>query len=84
MILDLTQLKIGQSGKVIEIRGDVSLVKKLESMGIRPSKEITKIGAQFWRGPQIVKVGNSEIAIGFGMAKRVLIEVENEKSSSDG
>lgn len=76
MFLELTQLKSGQKGVVIEVQGGLGLIRRLESMGIRPGKKITKISAQFWRGPQIVKVDNSQVAIGFGMAGRILIEVE--------
>ena len=76
MVLDLTQLKTGQRGTIIEIQGGLGLTKRLESMGIRAGKKISKVGAQFWRGPQIVKVYNSQVAIGFGMAKKITVEVE--------
>jgi ferrous iron transport protein A len=76
MILDLTQLKLGQKGKVVEIQGGEGLIRRLESMGIRQGKKITKIGAQFLRGPQTLRVDNLQVAIGFGMAKKILIEVE--------
>ena len=76
MISNLTKLKSGQRGKVVEIQGGAGLIRQLESMGIRSGKRITKISAQFWRGPQIVSVDNSQVAIGFGMAGRILVEVE--------
>jgi len=75
MILDLTQLKSGQSGKIVQIEGGRGLVERLERMGIRVGKKITKTSAQFWQGPQTVKIDNSQVAIGFGMAKRIFIEV---------
>ena len=76
MTLDLTQVKTGQTGKVIEIQGGQGLIRRLESMGVRQGKKITKISAQFLRGPQTLKVDNLQVAIGFGMAKKILIEVE--------
>ena len=75
MVLNLTELKSGQAGIVIDMQGGAGFIRRLESMGIRPGKKITKISAQFWRGPQIVKVNNLQIAIGFGMARRILIEI---------
>jgi len=75
-ILDLTQLKPGQKGIVIQIQGGAGLIRRLQTMGIRPGKNIIKISAQIFRGPQIVKVDNLQVAIGFGMARRVLVEVE--------
>jgi len=76
MILDLTQLKLGQKGIVAEIQGGMGVIRRLESMGIRQGKKITKISAQFLRGPQTLKVDNLQVAIGFGMARKILIEVE--------
>ena len=76
MTLALTQLKSGQRGIVVQMQGGLGMVRHLESMGIRAGKKITKISAQFWRGPQIVKVDNTQVAVGFGIARRILIEVE--------
>jgi len=76
MFLNLTQLKTGQRGTIIEIQGGAGLTRRLENMGVRAGKKISKTSAQFWRGPQIVKVGNLQVAIGFGMAMKIIVEVE--------
>jgi len=76
MILDLTQMQPKESGVVMEIQGGCGLIRKLQSMGIRPGKKITKISSHFWRGPQTVEIDNLQIAIGFGMAKKILVEVK--------
>jgi len=76
MVLDLTQLKSGQVGAIVGIQGGAGLSRRLESMGIRQGKRITKISAQFLRGPQTLRVDNLHVAIGFGMARKILIEVE--------
>ena len=76
MQIDLTQMRTGESGLIIEIQGGHGLISKVQSMGLRPGKKITKISSHFWRGPQIIKVDNIEVAIGFGMAKRIFVQVE--------
>ena len=76
MQIDLTQMQTGESGLIIEIQGGHGLISKVQSMGLRPGKKITKISSHFWRGPQIIKVDNIEVAIGFGMAKRIFVQVE--------
>jgi ferrous iron transport protein A len=76
MILDLTQIQPGETGIVSEIQGGHGLIRKLQSMGVRPGKKITKVSSHFWRGPQTIEIDNSQIAIGFGMAKRILVEVQ--------
>ena len=72
--IDLTQMKAGQNGKIVSMHGGRGMRAKLEALGIRPGVEITKISGQIMRGPVTVKVGNTQIAIGFGMARRVFVE----------
>jgi len=76
MIIDLTQLQPGESGVIKEISGGYGLARKLQSMGMRQGKKITKVSSHFWRGPQTIEIDNLQVAIGFGMARRILIQVE--------
>jgi len=76
MLIDLSQMKPGETGVIKEIQGGRGLMMRVQSMGIRYGKKITKVSSHFWRGPQTIEVGNVQIAIGFGMAKRILVEVE--------
>ncbi|MCM8786542.1 MAG: ferrous iron transport protein A [Candidatus Omnitrophica bacterium] len=71
---DVTQLNEGQKAKVVEIHGGCGLIKKLDTLGIRPGVEIKKIGSQILKGPQILKIANTYVAIGFGMAKKIIVE----------
>lgn len=71
----LTDMESGQKGKVVSIQGGQGLHARLDALGIRPGVSITKISGQIMRGPIIVRVGATRIAIGFGMARRVEVEV---------
>jgi len=74
--LDLTQLKEGESGVVEEIQGGFGLTRRLESLGLRAGKKVTKVSSQLMRGPITIRIGNSQIAIGFGMARKIILRVE--------
>ena len=74
----LPQLQAGQSGKVIDISGGFGVVKKLTALGIRQGQVVTKRDSIFSKGPVVVKVNRSEVAIGYGMARKVIVEVEEE------
>jgi len=76
MTIDLTQLQPGETGIVEEMQGGHGFIRKLQSMGVRPGKRVTKVSSHFWRGPQTVEIGNIQIAIGFGMAKRIMVVVK--------
>lgn len=75
MIVDLTQIQTGKSGVIVDLQGGHGLVRKLQNIGIRPGKKITKISSHFWRGPQTIQVDNVKTAIGYGMAKKIFVEV---------
>jgi ferrous iron transport protein A len=77
--MDLTQLREGESGIVVEIAGGFGLTRRLGSLGLRVGKKVTKVSSQLMRGPVTVRTGNSQIAIGFGMAKKIMLQVEKTK-----
>ncbi|MDP8298363.1 MAG: FeoA family protein [Candidatus Tantalella remota] len=72
----LTNLKAGQTAVVKEIRGGEGVSHRLSSLGIRPGKEITHVSSHFWRGPVTVRIGRAKVAIGYGMAQKIVVEVK--------
>jgi ferrous iron transport protein A len=72
----LTGMQIGQSGVVVQIQGGHGLVNRLNSLGIRPGKRITKTSSMIMRGPVTIQVDRAQVAIGFGMARRIIVELD--------
>ena len=70
----LNQMLAGQSGKVVQIQSGHGLINRLSALGIRPGKKITKISSMFMRGPVTVQIGTAQIAIGYGMANKIIVE----------
>jgi len=83
LVLPLTKLKSGQTGMIIELARGHNLKKRLEALGVRVGKKITKISGMFFHGPVTVKIDNTQIALGFGMSSKIFVEVTNEKDSLD-
>lgn len=77
--MNLTQLKEKEKCRVIGIEGGHDIEKKLEALGIRKGIEITKISSQVFKGPVLVQAGSTSIAIGHGMAKKILVECRMKK-----
>jgi ferrous iron transport protein A len=73
-LVTLAQLKDGQSSTVTEIQGGRRMTDRLNALGIIPGKKITKTSAMLMRGPVTVEVDRVEVAIGFGMASRVVVK----------
>ena len=74
--ITLTRMQTGQSGIVVQIQGGHGLINRLNALGIRPGRRITKVGSMFMRGPVTVQVDGAQVAIGFGMASRILVELD--------
>jgi len=74
--MSLSRIQAGQSGTVIQIQGGYGLVNRLNALGIRPGKRITKISSMFMRGPVTIQVDRAQVAIGFGMARRIIVGLD--------
>lgn len=72
----LVLMPTGRSGVVVQIRGGQSLVSRLSAMGIRPGKRIIKSSAMFMRGPVTVQVDRAQLAIGYGMASKIMVALD--------
>jgi Fe2+ transport system protein FeoA len=76
MKMPLSDMDIGRSGVIISISGGKKTVAKLESLGIRAGALIVKKNALPAKGPLIVRVANSEVAIGYALAKKIWVEAK--------
>ena len=74
--ITLAQIKANHKGKVIEVLGGANLQNKLINMGVHKGKEITKLSHIGLRGPVVIKAGRSILALGHGVAAKVILEIE--------
>jgi len=74
--ISLVQFKVNHKGKVIEILGSANLQNKLMNIGVYKGKEITKLSHIGLRGPVVIKSGRSILALGHGVATKIIIGVE--------
>jgi ferrous iron transport protein A len=69
----LIEMEKGQRATVLQLKGGHGLVNRLNALGILPGKKITKVSAMLMRGPVTVEVDRVQIAIGFGMARKIVV-----------
>ncbi|HUU65617.1 MAG TPA: FeoA family protein [Dehalococcoidales bacterium] len=75
-LVTLRQMQSGKSGKVVQVQGGMGLANRLSALGVRPGKKITKVSSMLMRGPVTIQSGNTRMAIGFGMANKIIVEIE--------
>lgn len=74
-VVTLVDMKTGQSGLVKQIQGGCGMVARLQALGLHPGKRVTKLSAVFQRGPVVLGIDRSQIALGYGQANRIFVEV---------
>jgi ferrous iron transport protein A len=74
--LTLAEMKTGQTGIVVEVLGGHGLIRRLDALGIRPGRKVTKLSSALFRGPVMLRVNSTQVAVGFGMARKIIVEAE--------
>jgi ferrous iron transport protein A len=70
--MPLTMTTPGQEVTLIDIQGGRGLRLKLYSMGLVPGVKLTVLGNR--GGPIMIAMNDTRLALGFGMAKRIIVE----------
>jgi ferrous iron transport protein A len=73
--VSLADLKSGQSGNVLRVSGGWGVQRRLQALGIRPGATVTKVSAPFRPGAVVVAAGGGQAALGYGVARKVIVEV---------
>lgn len=78
-MLTLVELKAGEQGIIKELQGGHGLQRKLESLGIRAGKTVRRINEPGSGGPVVLEIDGSKSAVGYGMARKIMVEVQQIK-----
>jgi ferrous iron transport protein A len=68
-------MKSGQNGILVEILGGHGMIRRLDALGLRLCKRVRKVSSMLMRGPVVVELDGFQIAIGYGMASRIIVEI---------
>ena len=72
--MPLTDVPKDSVFKVIEIRGGKRVSDRLTALGIRTGTEAVKISGKS-NGPVVVKHGRNQTALGYGVSRKVVVEI---------
>lgn len=74
-LITLARMQPGESGVVAQFRGGRGMTGRLNALGIVPGKRVTKVSSMLMRGPVTIEVDRVQVAIGFGMANRLIVDL---------
>jgi ferrous iron transport protein A len=72
----LVMLRTGDSGVVVHMTGGHNMINRLDALGIRQGKRITKLSSMFMKGPVTIKFDEVQVAIGYKMASEIVIKLD--------
>jgi ferrous iron transport protein A len=73
--MTLIQVKTGQTVKIKHFKGGANLEHKLRQLGLVPGDNARVLRHAPLGGPILIEVGGRSIALGRGVASRVVVEV---------
>jgi len=71
----LSMLGPGERARLLSVNAGENLTSRLNAMGLTPGIEVTVI--QDAGGPLLLSVRDSRLAVGRGMAQKILVELIN-------
>jgi len=69
----LATLGDGERAVIESVQGGVQMQARLENMGLRPGKMVTRLSAMPSGGPIMVECGGTRVALGRGIAQHVSV-----------
>ena len=73
--ISLADVSTGQTARVVRIHGGRGVRRRLQALGIRPGVTVTKVSAAFRSGAIVVGAGGGQAALGYGVARKIIVEV---------
>jgi len=74
MPVALDRMARGSRGRIVEVLGGRGVALKLSAQGIVPGATFVKT-SELRGGPVVLRVGGTQVAVGRGLARHVLVEV---------
>jgi len=84
MVKLLADLGPGEGGEIVSLLGGRGVQFRLRALGLREGQFITKLSCLVWGGPVIILVNRAQVAVGLGMARRILVRVWKRGKGEQG
>lgn len=74
MEIPLSQLREGMVARIKYLTSGFGLQRKISALGIRIGKNVRVVSSHRFGGPIVVEVEGTRIAIGRGVANKIIVE----------
>ncbi len=77
MAKPLTDLTKDEEGIVVAIQGGAEMKRRLRLLGVAEGRRVRKLSGLAFGGPVVILVDRAQVAVGRGMAARILVNTDN-------
>ena len=71
-VIPLSMLSVGEEARLVDILAGHGIRRHLAAMGLNPGTKVTVV-QNLMRGPMVLGIMDSRIALGRGMAHKILV-----------
>ncbi|MBN2378765.1 ferrous iron transport protein A [candidate division WOR-3 bacterium] len=73
----LLDLSVGEEGEIVDLQGGRGFRARLRALGLAEGQIVRKISRVGWGGPIVVLINRAQIAIGRGMARKIIVRTNH-------
>ena len=74
----LAELVPGEDAEIVALNGGEKFQSRLRAMGLAEGQTVRKLSRIRWGGPIILLVNRAQVAIGHGMARKILVRTNDD------
>ncbi len=78
----LKDMRAGQTGIVVKISTGHAAERRLFEIGLVPGASVEVVSRHPFKGPLLLQVGNTRVAVGQGIAEAVEVELNSSSGST--
>ena len=71
----LTELETGRTATIVSLGGGAGAQHRLRLLGLLEGQRVQKVSRIGKLGPIVVLVDRTQVAVGYGMAKRIIVQI---------
>ena len=75
----LTELAAGEEGVIVALHGGKGLESRLRALGLVEGQSVRVCSCVNWGGPVIVSINRAQVAVGRGMARKILVRAADDE-----
>jgi len=81
--VELARIKPGQCIKVCRIEGGWRVRQRLNQMGVHIGDVMCVKQTGAFRGPMLIEIHGTRVALGCGLARKVMVEIADQQSGQN-